>query len=105
MNWSYLVIRNSKIVKNGEWPWPFTKMQKFDSANGQFQKLAIRLFWPFVSPDQLEPDAFKQLKSDVTNRSHHHSSASYCDHQVLNSLLEFLENLENNFSEMKKQFF
>ena len=41
MNWSYLVIRNSKIVKNGEWPWPFTKMQKSDSANGQFQKMAI----------------------------------------------------------------
>ena len=46
------VFRGAMIVKNGEWPWPFTKMQKSDSTNGQFQKMAIRLFWPFVSPNR-----------------------------------------------------
>ena len=29
------------IVKSGEWPWPFTKMETSKSANGQIQKLAI----------------------------------------------------------------
>ena len=29
------------IVESGEWPWPFTKMEKSKSANGQIQKLAI----------------------------------------------------------------
>ena len=44
------------IVKNGEWPWLFTKMKKSESVNGQFQKIAIRLFWQFVGPDQFHPN-------------------------------------------------
>ena len=42
LNQLNLVIRNPVIVKNGEWPLPITKIQKSDSANGQFEKMAIR---------------------------------------------------------------
>ena len=41
LNRPCLTIRNLKIVESGEWPWPFIKMEKSKSANGQIQKLAI----------------------------------------------------------------
>ena len=36
-----LAIRRFGIMRNGEWPWPFTKSHLSKSANGQTQKLAI----------------------------------------------------------------
>ena len=53
LNRPSLTIRNLMIVESGEWPWPFIKMEKFKSANGQIQKLAIPLSWPFVGPDRV----------------------------------------------------
>ena len=41
LNRPCLIIRNLMTVQNGELPWPFTKMEKSKSANGQIQKLAI----------------------------------------------------------------
>ena len=31
-------------------------MKKSESVNEQFQKIAIRLFWQFVGPDQFHPN-------------------------------------------------
>ena len=36
-----LTIGNLMIVESGEWPWPFTKIETSESANGHIQKLAI----------------------------------------------------------------
>ena len=42
------------IVKNGEWPWPFTNIKKSDSSNGQIQKLAIhfQINWSGLKMEQ-----------------------------------------------------